>query len=218
MGNIGFNHKFTAALNTIPLSSAQKIVITNRYIDIVTTTEGRYWWTAFVYWVLTLLTLIAAALIAALSAYNTDNAAIKWTVFALGLAIVISSGIMSAFEIAKKRVLDFVVLEKLKSEGWTFVAGVGKYTCDDMAVNYKLFCERVEKIQGIAVSNSPDAKSADNTANEILAAGRDQGGMSAYVQEDHTNTVITMTGSNRGRKINEEKTISSNHDDNILSM
>lgn len=177
-------YKFSKVLDNMKLTPYQRLIIDERYINIVTSTEKQYFITKMCYFIFTNTITIGGVLVTSFSSFdrvtstanitsnNTNIASnvFMWIVWILGILIAGFSGILQVFNIPKKYTLNYVVLEKLYSEGWSFAAGIGRYdkNIDD---RFKLFCRRVEKIRIKSVEAMPDMGNRDH--DDILNIGDD---------------------------------------------
>lgn len=181
-----FKHKFSKVIEDMPLTKQQRIIIQERYIDIVTLAESQYFLTSLCYLTFTNFITIGGVLVTSFASFDrisdttnntssstrTISAVFLWIVWVLGLMIAVSSGLLHVFNIPKKYTLNYVILEKLHSEGWLFVAGIGKYEKQlDVDKRFRLFCKRVEKIKLKSVETMPGMDAREES--DILAAGSD---------------------------------------------
>lgn len=194
-----FKHKFSKVIEDMPLTTQQRIIIQERYIDIVTLAESQYFITSVCYLTFTNFITIGGILVTSFASFdrisdltnNTNDSnqqtaatVFLWVVWVLGLMIAICSGLLHVFNIPKKYTLNYVILEKLHSEGWLFVAGIGKYEKQpDVNKRFRLFCKRVEKIKLKSVETMPGMDAKEES--DILAAGSDsEPNSSRYINQN----------------------------------
>lgn len=175
-----FGDKFSPILDKMLLSSAQKGVIHARYVDIVTNLEWSQFWVDFLYYLLTNAITISAVLIVAFSSFDrvagsasTTAQAFLWVVWSLGVVTALSNKWLYGYDIPKKHVLYAVIIEKLQSEGWSFVSGIDRYDGLDIDARFQLFCSRVEQIQMKSAKSRSSGGGGDaETVNDVIAMGQ----------------------------------------------
>lgn len=148
-----FCRKFTHALEQTAYTPYQKEIIVSRYVDAVDDITRGYRWSAIMFFILTnIITvggLVATALTSLLqwtSVTGDARSALTWSVWALTLTISIANIWMQAFSIYKKYVLGTSQRDKLMNEGWSFLAGCGRYTDVPQEKRFGVFCDKVENI------------------------------------------------------------------------
>ena len=148
-----FRHKFTHALNQTAFTDYQKEIIVSRYVEAVDDITREYRWSAVMFFILTnVITvggLVATALTSLLqwtSVTGDARSALTWGVWALTLTISIANIWMQTFSIYKKYVLGTSQRDKLMNEGWSFLAGCGRYTDVPQEKRFGVFCDKVENI------------------------------------------------------------------------
>lgn len=177
IGFAGHKSKYISALDDTTLSDREKNIIKERYLGLVTMAERGYVSAVVVYLLLTNIVTIAGVLIAAIvsiGAPNTTNCIdgpIFWIVWAMSIILTIANKLLYIFDIHKKYILGRITLEKLYSEGWSFLAGVNHYS--DIPADtrpFEIFCHRIENIWLKRVGSGYAKPSAE--AQDILAMGR----------------------------------------------
>jgi len=173
-----FSENYIELLASIPISKFNRDIITGRYLQIVSDEKLQYSVNYVLYFLLTNIITISGILITAFVSFNklsaiNDNttSALLWTVWALGIAVAVSNKLLSSFDIPKKYVLGAIILEKLHSEGWSFMAGINEYKDVEWNDRFLLFCSRIEKIKLKSVESTSEIGSND-VANSILAMGQ----------------------------------------------
>ena len=180
-----FSHKFNKVLERTQYSTFQKLIVQKRYVDVVMNTQRYYTWTRVFYFGFSFLITLGGVLVASFASFDrigitnatelsatgaATASAFAWVVWCLGIVISVANGMMLAFNIPKKYVLNYVTLEKFHSEGWLFLAGTGRYekiiSLDD---RFKTFCKRIEKIKMKSIETMPEMGSSE--ANDILSSG-----------------------------------------------
>lgn len=189
MNNNTFKHKFLKVLNGTTLNEQQKLIIKERYLNIVASAETHYRFTSWTYIIFTNLVALCGVFITAFVSFDrittpsnsTTNEivvsqAFLWVVWGLGILLAVVSELSIVFNIPKKYIINAAILEKLYSEGWSFAIGTGRYDkFNDMDSKFKLFCERIEKIKLKAIGTMQD-DGGRNDVDEILSSGFDDSG------------------------------------------
>jgi len=194
-----FSHQFLEVLDGTNVTHQQKLIIKKRYLKVVSGAESQYQMISFAYLICNNMTTVCGVLISAFVSFDRVNtpsnatssevaisSAFLWIVWGLGILLALTNGFMNTFNINKKYVLNSAVLEKLYSEGWSFVSGIGKYSrFIDTETRFKTFCERIEKIKLKAIGTLQD----DGTRSEmddILSTGFDESGEKGKISSQTT--------------------------------
>lgn len=172
-----FKSKYSKLVDSMTLSRFQKDIIRDRYIHVVSKAESDYRRTTILFLLFTNLITVSGVLITAFVSFDKLNwidqdtaRIIFWVIWSLSIMLTLSNKWLYSFNIHKKYVLNIVILEKLYSEGWSYLAGIGKYKkCVDYDERFKLFCHRIEKIKMKSLESMPEMESSD--FNDILATG-----------------------------------------------
>ncbi len=111
------------------------------------------------------------------TANNSTNTAVGnafiWVVWSIGIIIAVCGNLLHVLNISKKYVLNHVILGKLQTEGWSFLAGAGRYaSIIDMDKRFESFFARIEKIKLKAIETMPEIGSSSEV-NDILSSGFD---------------------------------------------
>lgn len=101
-----------------------------------------------------------------------------WAAWITSVVVVAASKIVGVFSLQKRFVTDKIVLEKYKSEGWKYVAGIGHYTDKNTIDAYKTFISRVQKIKMSAVENY----SSSSNSNSMFASSKNLRGSAGIYQ------------------------------------
>lgn len=173
-----FKVQFSEQLDAMPLTQKQKNIILDRYINIVVDAERDYALTAVMYVALTnIITIFGVTITALLSLEqmtgikSTGSTVIFWITWAMSIALTLSNKWIFAFNLHQKYILNIVVLEKYRAEGWTFLSGTCNYAaCETYTDRFLLFCTRIEKIKVKQLESSPDAEN-NSAVSDILATG-----------------------------------------------
>lgn len=154
------------------LTPSQKKFVRARYMSLLTDTESGYFWTSFFHHLGTNVVMLAGIIVASLIPLNefTDinlggALAVFWITWSCALIVTTVTGIMRVTNVSKKYILDMTELEKLRAEGWAFLAGIGRYATP--AANFQLFCARIEKINTGAVIKSIEFSTPANQRADI---------------------------------------------------
>jgi hypothetical protein len=172
-----FEQNYVKALTSLPISNYQKEIINNRYVCVVNDATTSFKRTSAAYYALTNIITIAGVLIASLIVLNRffaeETELLFWLAWTLSIVLAISNKFLYAFNISKKYVLNGEIVEKLRSEGWSFMVGIGrykKYTTLDQ--RFEAFCARIEKLKLKAVESKSELEFVDLEGGRggILAA------------------------------------------------
>ena len=186
-----FASSFAESLARLPMSDNDKLVISARFIPLVSREQSNYRWNYIMYILLTNVVTLGGVLTVAFSSFNqlgtNENITygFGWAVWGIGIAITLASKWMTQFNISKKYILGMASLEKLQTEGWSFLGGIGRYDTLDMSHRAKVFLTRVEKLRMKSMESMPEAES-NSAFKDILA-----GGMTREATRDETPGDIT---------------------------
>lgn len=150
-----FESRFMKGVSLLKLSEPEMAFIRNRYIRIITSAETEYKCTTGLFLFLTNFITIGGILLIALLALGKITAipdtvieVFYWVSWVFSVLITIANKTLYSFNIPKKYILNVLVLEKYKSEGWQFIGGLGKYEpCKIMHDRVQLFNTRIERIK-----------------------------------------------------------------------
>jgi Protein of unknown function (DUF4231) len=148
-----FHKKFVSALASAPVTPYQREIIISRYVAACDDMTTSYRFSAVLFFVLTMLVSVGGIVATALTSLlqwvtigDGARSAITWAVWGLTLSISCASITLQAFSIYKKYVLGTATLDKLMNEGWSFLAGCGRYTSLEQDKRFGVFCDKVENI------------------------------------------------------------------------
>lgn len=173
-----FKSRFTKQLDLMPLSQQERDIIINRYVHLVILAEAKNRWSGVFYYLLTNIVTISGVLITAflsLDKFTDGSSYTYWVCWSLAIILTIANKMMYAFNINRSYLLSVVVLEKLYSEGWSFVSGIGKYNIENITDRFRMFCSRIEKIKIKTLKNMH----SEGDGREIISAGSAQSQTSA---------------------------------------
>ncbi len=150
-----FDARFMAAIDTLGVTDTERAIIRDRYVEIVVSAESDYNRTTALFLFLTnLITIGGVLLIAFLPLEKGANVSetvanvFYWICWILSILVTVSNKTLYSFNIPRKYILNILTLEKYKSEGWSFIEGIGKYrTCGNIHDRVRMFCTRVERIK-----------------------------------------------------------------------
>jgi len=180
-----FKRDFIPLVDKLPISKYEKDIIRDRYINMVVEAERSNARIYVLWYLLTNVVTVSGVLITGLlsidkSAYVPDSSAegLFWFIWSLSIALTLANKWLYSFNVHKKFILNSLVLDKLYTEGWAYVAGIGKYMkAPDHTSRHKLFCARIERIKTKSTEvmseiNGNDSKTRDNilNANTISAS------------------------------------------------
>jgi hypothetical protein len=136
------------------ISQTERAYINDRYIPLVEQSERAAYRRSWEFHILVNFITIAGILITTfISLENSSRVpssaqtGLYWTVVALGVLLIIANKTLYIFGIHKKYILTQQIVERYKTEGWLFLAGVSKYAEPSMDKRILIFCDRVERIQ-----------------------------------------------------------------------
>ena len=159
---------FLLALEQSTLPPCEKIIIEERYVNVVKNFEQRCLRLALLFhagrFIVTVGSLIVPALLsiqyvdAGPSSNVTDpdtfTYRIYWTTWVISLFVSVFNGILSVFKIEKKYYFLHTTLEHLRSEGWQYLQLSGHYSgfhtpnmIPTHGNQFIFFCHYVEKIK-----------------------------------------------------------------------
>jgi hypothetical protein len=172
-----FRKHYVSLVDALPLTDLEKDIIKDRYMDIVTAAEEARQRTNYVYTILTNIITISGVLITAFVSFNklsTENDEVTqiflWVVWCLGIILTVANKWLYVFNVPRNYILNVVLLEKLYTEGWSFVSGIGRYKTDNHGLRFRLFCSRIEKIKLKSLECMPEMEYTE-VVNDILTAG-----------------------------------------------
>lgn len=171
-----FSHEFSPRIEELPITQEEKRIISGRYLPMVEEAEINDTRGTFLFNVLTNAITVFGVMITALVSIErasvvTHTDAIFWSIWTMSIALTIANRWVSSYNVHKKYILARVVVEKLKTEGWQFIAGIDKYkNVQDPTERFKLFMTRIEKInqrlvQALASIND-GSNATQNTTND----------------------------------------------------
>lgn len=173
-----FGTIFMSHVEAMPLMSTQKSVIRDRYVDIIEKEKFAYYRAALIYRICkSIITL--GSVIAIVLASVSDNVSLSakqktilvWVIVIFN-ALNVGANQMLSNGLSKKYILTEAILEKLKSEGWSFISGTRTYEqIEDITERYKLFCNRIEKIKLKSIESMSAVE--NNQASSILGTAAD---------------------------------------------
>lgn len=141
------------ALSLMRLTPMQRNYVDGRYIPEVHRSRRERVWTDLLFLLLTNVVTIGGVLIASLLSLEKINIlprgaanAIFWVCWTLSIIVVVSNKLLYTFNLHRKYILCNIALEKLKSEGWQYATGMGKYD-GDPDENFRRFSSRVERFK-----------------------------------------------------------------------
>lgn len=161
--------RFLHLIDGLPLGNYQRDVIKSRYIPMLRSAENSYSYTYATYAVTTTIITVASVVITALipldklAGLNTN--AVFWITFGFSIALTLANKFMHAFSMNQKYIFGKIYLEKLRSEGWSFISGTDKYASCDIDSRFTLFCSRIEHLRMKSLEID------GNNPNDMIAAG-----------------------------------------------
>ena len=153
--------RYEAVLTTVPLQEERKNTIRRRYLPLIQDFKHRA--TCYMllfhigHLIITVGSLIVPALLsvqytASLSAYQND---IYWLTWTLSLLVTTFNGVLVLFKVDKKYYYLHTAIERLRSEGWQYLALTGRYSGvlthyaeePSHENQFRFFCHYVEKLK-----------------------------------------------------------------------
>lgn len=182
-----FGQRYTERLSTTALSAHQKGIISARYIVMAESAEAKYKRVNCGYYILLIVALIVGVVLTGIISVSgvavisgVDGSVtmcsgavgvLWWISLALSLASIVINKLVYIFDLPKQHILCKIALEKLHSEGWSFISGTDRYSsCADIDDQFQMFCTRIEKIHLKTLEVSLPQASADS-ASAIIASG-----------------------------------------------
>lgn len=203
-----FEEDFSKSLNATPLTSEQKNVIRARYIALVLATRDEYIWVSVAYYALTSIITISGVLIASLTPLEqwfgqAGSTAVFWIVWSLAILLTISNKTLYLLNIGKKYILGLALLEKLMSEGWSFIAGIGIYNIEAFDERFMLFCARIETIKLKSMESIPEMNDASMGILSTAALTHHKSDInSSPLGSRYSNNLKAVAGENSHRSVN----------------
>jgi hypothetical protein len=176
MGN--FRQVIGPHIDAMPLINSQKNVIKDRFVTIVEEEKKAYRRNKIIYTACRFFITIGsvASVLTVMVGDNIDltdsqKTILAWITVALNVMNVIANTIMSD-GLSKKYVLSESLVEKLQSEGWSFITGTKSYDgVDDISERFRVFVARIEKIKLKSVENAISNEA--NQATGMLGTAAD---------------------------------------------
>ncbi len=148
-----FAEQFTNGAVGLTLSQAEKSYINDRYIPLVEQALCEAYKRSWQFHILVNFITVAGVLIttfvsleSSLRVPDSAQTGLYWTVVALGACVIIANKFLYIFGIHKKYIITQQTAEKYKTEGWMFLAGVGRYS-EPPDRRILIFCNRIEHLQ-----------------------------------------------------------------------
>lgn len=171
-----FRHRFSKVLNHFTLDEYNTSIIKNRYIPEVQFVEREYRRNTFLFMTLTnVITFGGVLLIMFLTLQNVVSDCqctnwVFWTCLVLATIVTLANKLLYVFGIPRRYILDNIVMEKLYSEGWQFLSGIGNYAIEDHKERCMKFLTRVEKIKMKTVEkHATIASGGQEQLNDLVA-------------------------------------------------
>ena len=151
---------FENALSKITLSEPKRIVLTERYVNLLKHLKARSTRVSAIFHFSRTIVTVGSLIVPALLSIQYNQSAseiqftIYWSTWVISLCVTTCNGLMTLFKIDKKYFSIFTVYEHLVSEGWQYIQLSGKYsgfytpTSQPTHENqFIYFCNSVEKIR-----------------------------------------------------------------------
>ena len=141
-------NEFKNLLDELEISDHYKKHIKTRFVSEVLRREKEQARSKYAYYTLKNIVVIGGVITAALTGMNNfglTGGIVGWFAFGTALAISFASEMMDTFNISKSYFQDSRELEKLKSEGWSFLAKVNRYEEPTLHEATVLFIAKVEQ-------------------------------------------------------------------------
>jgi hypothetical protein len=153
--------RYDAVLSTVPLQEERKNNIRRRYLPLIQDFRKRAYYYMLLFHIGHLIITVGSLIVPALLSiqYTTSLVAyqnnIYWMTWALSLLVTTFNGVLVLFKVDKKYYYLHTAIERLRSEGWQYLALTGRYS--GVLTNYaeepnhenqfRFFCHYVEKLK-----------------------------------------------------------------------
>ena len=151
---------FETALAKIDLSDTKRIVLTERYVNLMKHLNARASRVSVLFHTSRTIITVGSLIVPALLSIQYNQTAseiqftIYWSTWVISLCVTTCNGLMTLFKLDKKYFSLFTVYEHLVSEGWQYIELSGKYsgfytptTLPTHDNQFVYFCNSVEKIR-----------------------------------------------------------------------
>ena len=151
---------FETALAKIDLSDTKRIVLTERYVNLMKHLNTRASRVSVLFHISRTIVTVGSLIVPALLSIQYNQTAseiqftIYWSTWVISLCVTTCNGLMTLFKLDKKYFSLFTVYEHLVSEGWQYIELSGKYsgfytptTLPTHDNQFVYFCNSVEKIR-----------------------------------------------------------------------
>jgi hypothetical protein len=178
-GRHTFRSSFTAVLDKTEISEYAKVVIRERYVEMVVEFENKNAATRRLYTGLRVVVMLGGiampAFITVMQSLKCDHAAdLFWLTLSTSLAVSVSASVMEVFDVVKSHYTYLATSEQLQTEGWSFLSLSGNYACyDSHDRSWQKLISRSERIHTLAlnkymlISSQPVRGMMGTTANKV---------------------------------------------------
>jgi len=163
--NHNYATPFIAAVNSLPTSVLHKQWIAERYIPLLEETLAKRRLSRICNFSASIISLIFGIIVAAL--LTLDPARYAWACWVMTVIVTIAGQSAYEFDFSRIYLYSTIICDKLISEGWKYVAGIGDYTSDDLDERFALFANKVEKIYIMNAETEPNMDT-HGELNEII--------------------------------------------------
>jgi len=153
--------RYEAVLSTANLHEERKNTIRRRYLPLIQDFKGRAYCYMLLFHIGHLIITVGSLIVPALLSvqYTTSLAAyqnnIYWLTWTLSLLVTTFNGILVLFKVDKKYYYLHTAIERLRSEGWQYIALTGRYSGillhhaeePTHENQFRFFCHYVEKLK-----------------------------------------------------------------------
>ena len=199
------------------LSDLQKSIINRRYISVLSRFSSRSKKYSILFHLGHFIITVGSLIVPALMSVQYSNAGMEntddidsfqtnvyWITWFISVMVTTCNGVLTLFKIDKKYFFLHTVTEKMRSEGWQFLALTGRYSNIDIASTHSNqfveFCRQVEKIklkqideeyykQEDKTKQIEDSKQQGNSINAYMKSN-DIISSPTGIMRNHTNPVI----------------------------
>jgi hypothetical protein len=178
---------FETALTKIDLSDTKRIVLKERYVNLLKHLNTRTGRVSVLFHLSRTIVTVGSLIVPALLSiqYNQTASTIQftiyWSTWVISLCVTTCNGLMTLFKLDKKYYSLFTIHEHLISEGWQYIQLSGKYsgfytptTPPTHENQFIYFCNSVEKIRMRQIEEEyykvNDAPSAPPPKTEVATA------------------------------------------------
>ena len=148
---------FDTALTHLDLTPVQKVVLKNRFINLLSHLSNRTFRISIMFHVGRVIVTVGSLIVPALLSIQMNGAGkdlTYWSTWVISLFVTICNALLTLFKLDKRYYYLHTCLEQLHSEGWQYIELSGKYSgFNTPAIHpthsnqFIYFCHAIEKIR-----------------------------------------------------------------------